>query len=202
MITSYLRKSLLKNWLQPLATAVIVLYGTTITTTVLAEPAGDDFSRFVSGTGSILYGTAGVVLPLLTDGPLGKEHALRVTDSLATSLLVCEGLKKVIRERRPDSSSNDSFPSCHATAAFAIALAESKYHPKYAILWYAGAGLIAYSRVDLRRHNVGDAIAGAVLGTGTSLIELKLPHGILLYPLIGNDDRGGRFVGLQLKQSF
>ncbi len=171
--------------------------------TASAIPAkAGGFSQFVSDEGTILYVGTGVALPLLLDGKNGKQHSLRALDSLGTSLILCEGLKQITQVKRPDSSSRDSFPSCHATAAFAIAAMESRYHPDYAPLWYAGATLIGYSRVDLNRHRVSEVLAGAALGYLTSRLELSQKHGLILFPLITNDSKGSTVVGLQVMSSF
>lgn len=184
-----------------LSSAFIGLHCATIATIVCAQSAEKDVSKFISGPGTAIYGISGVVLPVLTDGKKGKEHALRITDSLATSLILCAALQQLTDEKRPDSNARDSFPSCHATGAFAVAAAESKMHPKFAPLWLAGAGLIAYSRVDLHRHHIGDVVAGAVLGAGTSFLELRLRHGYILRPFISSDDDGKRVVGLEIHGS-
>ncbi len=146
------------------------------------------WARFASGTGNLLFLGAGTLLPLVEDGKDGKNHALRTADSLLTSTLITEGLKRLVREKRPDSDERTSFPSGHATAAFAVATMQAHYHPKQAIFWYAGATAISYSRVKLRRHYTRDVIAGAAVGFLTARAELKQPRGLLLAPLI----RGGR----------
>ena len=142
---------------------------------VQADSPARKASQFASGDGNILYLALGVGLPLATDGRDGKGRSLRVLDSLGTSVLLSEGLKALVREKRPDSDAHDSFPSGHATAAFAVAAAESAFHPRQAPLWYLGAALIAASRVRLRRHTVGDVAAGAALGFGVTRLELSTP---------------------------
>lgn len=153
-------------------------------------------SNFASGSGNIIYLALGVGLPLLSDGAQGRNHALRAADSIGTSVLLTEGLKSLFKEKRPDSNAHDSFPSGHATAAFAVATAESSFHPKQAPLWFLGATLISYSRVRLHRHTVGDIIAGAGIGYGITRLELSAPHGLILSPFIQRDPRGGRAMGL------
>jgi len=143
-----------------------------------------------------LYLAAAVGLPLLTDGRDGKNHALRAADALGTSVLLAEGLKALVREKRPDAASRDSFPSGHATAAFAVATVESEFHPRQAPLWYSGAALISYSRVRLNRHYAQDVVAGAALGYFTARIELSRPHGLILSPLISPE--GG--LGVQISR--
>ena len=98
--------------------------------------------------------------------------------------LLSEAIKRRVKETRPDSDSHDSFPSGHATAAFAVATLESDLHPHQAALWYVGAALISYSRVRLRRHTVGDVVAGAALGAGTARVEVNQPRGLILAPFI------------------
>ncbi len=184
--------------LLPLFTAI---YCATLSTTVKAETVDREVSRFVSGTGTVLYLGTGVVLPLLIDGKNGGQHSLRAVDSLGTSLLLCEGLKQVIPVKRPDSEQRDSFPSCHATAAFAVATMQSHYHPESALLWYGGASAIALSRVNLNRHRVTEVLAGAALGYFTSRLELSQKHGLILFPLI-RTDKDDTVVGLQVVGSF
>ena len=53
---------------------------------------------FISNTGSILYLTAGVTLPLLEDGKSGRNHALRAADALGTSVLFADGFKLLVKE--------------------------------------------------------------------------------------------------------
>ena len=159
----------------------------------------NELSKFASGTGSALYLAAGVGLPLATDGKAGKTHSLRTLDALGTSVLLSEGFKALFQEKRPDSTAHDSFPSGHATAAFAIATMQSAFHPKDALLWYTGAALISASRFTLHRHTVGDVLGGAALGYGISRLELSLPHGLVLAPFISSERRG---KGLQISLRF
>lgn len=141
-------------------------------------------AKFYSGSGNILYLAAGVALPLVRDGAASKNHTLRAADALGTSVLLAEGLKAVVKEKRPDANSRDSFPSGHATAAFAVATVESQWHPKEAPLWFLGATLISASRVSLNRHYTQDVVAGAALGYVTARVELGERRGLILHPFI------------------
>ena len=155
-------------------------------------------AEFFSHDGNIAFLAAGVALPLLRDGNKGHTNALRTADSLLTSVLLCEGLKRVFRERRPDDSSDSySFPSGHATAAFAVASMASRFHPKEAPLWYAFAFFIADSRVTLNRHRPKDVIAGAILGVATTTWEISQPRGLILAPFVHPTNNGNFEVGLQ-----
>lgn len=168
----------------PVFASCLIVTSLSLSARVQADSPDRNAAKFASGTGNILYLAAGVGLPLLTDGKDGKNHALRAADALGTSVLLAEGLKNIVREKRPDANSRDSFPSGHATAAFAVATVESQFHPKQAILWYAGATYISYSRVRLNRHYTQDVIAGAALGYFTTRLELSRPRGLILSPLI------------------
>ena len=158
-----------------------------------------DVWNFFSNTGNLLYLGAGVGVPLIEDGRAGKNHSLRTADALGTGVLLSDGLKALFQEKRPDSNTHDSFPSGHATAAFAVATVESGLHPKQALYWYGGAALIAASRVGLHRHTVGDALAGAALGYGVARLELSSQRGLLLAPFIVPEKRA---YGLTLSKTF
>lgn len=162
-----------------------------------AESPARKASDFASGAGNIIFLAAGVGLPLLSDGHDGRNHALRALDALGTSVIISEGLKNLIHEKRPDSNAHDSFPSGHATAAFAVATVEAGLHPHQAPLWYLGAALISYSRVRLHRHTASDVLAGAALGFGTARLELAQPRGLLLSPFITPDGQG---MGFQMSR--
>jgi membrane-associated phospholipid phosphatase len=164
-----------------------------------ADDIGTDAGKFASGTGATLFAALGMGLPLLRDGREAKTHTLRALDTYLTSSLVAEGLKSLVKEKRPNSDSHDSLPSGHTTVAFALATMEGSFHPKEAPLWYAGATLIAISRVTLHDHNIGDVVAGAGLGWGISRLELSSKRGLILSPFISPDRRG---FGLQFRSQF
>jgi membrane-associated phospholipid phosphatase len=161
----------------------------------LADSPARQASNFASGSGNIIYLAAAVGLPLLSDGKHGTTHALRAADAIGTSVIIGEGLKNLFHEKRPDSNAHDSFPSGHATAAFAAATVESDLHPHETALWFTGATLISYSRIRLHRHYPRDVIAGALLGYGTARLELSTPRGLLLSPFIQPESHG---LGLQM----
>ncbi|HSB79589.1 MAG TPA: phosphatase PAP2 family protein [Candidatus Methylomirabilis sp.] len=70
----------------------------------------------------------------------------------------------------PASYSYASFPSGHATTAFATALILSFWYPRYTSLFLTLAVLVGLSRVVLGAHFPSDVLAGAVLGTGVALV--------------------------------
>lgn len=164
-----------------------------------ADSSARKAADFGSGAGNILYLAAAVGLPLIEDHAQGRNNSLRVADSIGSSVLIAEGLKCLVREKRPDSNEHDSFPSGHATAAFAAATAESALHPKQAVYWYTGAALISYTRIRLNRHHPQDVVAGALLGYGIAKWEIASPRGLILAPII---EPKGHGAGLQVSASW
>ena len=159
-----------------------------------AETPQHKLAGFLSGSGNQIFLAAGVFLPAITREEDGRNRTLRSADAMLTSAALSEGLKLIVRERRPGSGTADSFPSGHATAAFAVATVESVYHPKQAFIWYGGAALIGGSRVALHVHYVHDVLAGAALGYATAKLELNSKRGLLLFPVI--NPSGGTGAGL------
>ena len=152
-------------------------------------------TNFISGPGTYLYLAAGLGLPLLEKQ---NDHALRTLDSLVLSTAIAELTSHTTNKPRPDGG-RFSFPSEHTTAAFSIATMASTYHPEQAIYWFAGAAAIGQSRVQLRRHNWADVIAGAGVGFATSKWELSTPRGILVSPWI---EPSARTYGVQIQARF
>jgi undecaprenyl-diphosphatase len=67
-------------------------------------------------------------------------------------------------------SHDSSFPSDHATAAFAIAVALLLRHRKAGAIAMVLAGLLAIARVTVGTHYPSDVLAGALVGTAAALI--------------------------------
>lgn len=166
-----------------------------------ADSPDQQEARFASGAGNVIFLAAGTLMPLLEDGKDGPDHAMRTADAALTSTVITEGLKHLVREKRPRSDDRTSFPSGHATAAFAVATMASHYHPQQAWLWYGGATLIAASRVQLHRHFLHDVVAGAGVGYLTARFELKQSRGFLLAPFIRPRHEGGG-SGMTISRSF
>lgn len=70
--------------------------------------------------------------------------------------------------------SDYSFPSGHATIAFAAATVLSRIEPRWTIFLYVLALLISFSRIYLGVHYPLDVVSGAILGWGIGRISLRL----------------------------
>jgi membrane-associated phospholipid phosphatase len=83
-------------------------------------------------------------------------------------------------EFRPFALDNgwQSFPSGHATVAFALATAISAEadRPWVTVLTFSGAGLVAWSRSHEDRHWASDVVAGAAVGTVTAYQASRRLH--------------------------
>lgn len=135
----------------------------------------DEFARFLSGLGrwGAIWFVIAIVLFFREER---RHHLFFLPVILATSLAtVCSEflLKGLIGRPRPsiemgaiivDRADYFSFPSTHATLAFALAYVLSVQEPKLTYWLYALATLIAISRVYLGAHFPSDVLFGGLLG--------------------------------------
>lgn len=93
--------------------------------------------------------------------------------SLIISLLITFTLKWIVARPRPFEtlqieplfiSSNSSFPSGHATAAFSALAIFDFYIKKYKLIWCIFAILILLNRLYIGVHYLSDVIAGSLIG--------------------------------------
>lgn len=76
-------------------------------------------------------------------------------------------------------SHDPSFPSDHATAAFAIATAVFLYDRVAGSIFLAGAAAIAVGRVAVGAHYPADVAAGALVGTAAALLVVRLGRPVI-----------------------
>jgi undecaprenyl-diphosphatase len=116
-------------------------------------------------------------------------HVKGLAQTLATSSLVTSVLKSAFGRHRPDWVADvdnrdvKSFPSGHTTAAFAVATYAGQFLHGHVFgdgtsSWAAGAAygglllgasLVGGERVYHARHHLSDVVAGALIGTATSI---------------------------------
>lgn len=71
-------------------------------------------------------------------------------------------------------SPDTSFPSDHATLAFAVAVAVYRYNRRAGIALLFFGALLAFARVFVGAHYPGDVVGGAALGAVTSAVILMV----------------------------
>lgn len=115
-------------------------------------------------------------------GQRGHDAAKLALAADAGAALVTFGLKCAVGRARPDGiadRTNSSFPSGHATGAFALATVFGHEYPKLAVPCYALASGIALSRVYRGRHYPSDVLAGAAVGYASARLVLHFRERVL-----------------------
>jgi len=151
--------------------------GTTRRIADTVEPLGSEYSWGVLGA-FFLTGK------YLNDG---KARAV-AEDGLASSLIaagvITPILKAAIGRQRPSQTGETfalgnggmSFPSGHATQAFAVASVIASHYdsPWVRVAAYGLAGLVGWSRMENNAHYASDVLAGALIGTvvGRTVVRL------------------------------
>ncbi len=115
---------------------------------------------------------ASALIPLLLAILLASVAADHVLKPLILRQRPFAGTPRVrVIGERPDDS---SFPSGHASNAFAGAYVLSLVAAEPAVLWWLLAAAIAYSRVYLGVHYPLDVVAGAIVGAGCGALAVAL----------------------------
>lgn len=142
----------------------------------------------IESYGTILIGVAAVALWLLAR-PGGdrkwKFAAVSALGSAAIALIVNKVISTAWHRDRPFQThhvaqiwgarkTDASFPSDHASASFAIAVAVMLIDPIAGVLFLVLALLITVGRVIVGEHYPGDVIVGAAIGTVAALIVVRL----------------------------
>tara|TARA_R110002096_G_scaffold25201_7_gene79040 strand:- start:2034 stop:2606 length:573 start_codon:yes stop_codon:yes gene_type:complete len=100
-----------------------------------------------------------------------KQGSWQFTKGFLLTSAVTYGLKLGVNKQRPDMSNDNSFPSGHTSTTFQSAgFIHKRYGFKYSIPAYAIAGFTAASRIDSKKHDILDVLAGAAIGLGSNLL--------------------------------
>lgn len=123
----------------------------------------DDYTQYVP-----LAATWGLKLAGVESRSSWKELAVSNAFSAALMAGAVNTLKYTVKERRPDNSTRNSFPSGHTATAFMCATILHKEYgmksPWYSIGGYTLAGLTGVTRQLNNRHRIGDVLVGAGIG--------------------------------------
>ena len=137
--------------------------------------------RIISFTANgFLYPILGLTL-WFTSEEQGKLFVLTLSLAFLLERPLYLLLKKGLKRNRPADalvnyqsfiipSDQFSFPSGHTSGAFATATALAMYFPETSLFVYGWAILTGASRVTLGVHFPTDILAGAVMGTGLTLL--------------------------------
>ena len=124
---------------------------------------------FQSGAGPIW--SSAFVVGMFTAGRFAEQGTrframtYDMLDATLVNLAYTEALKLAVGRERPNGQDNKSFPSGHASNAFALAaVAERLYGWRVGIPAYALAGVVGASRIEQDKHWLSDVVAGATLG--------------------------------------
>ena len=126
----------------------------------------------------------------LSDSPGGWRECGSMLEATAFTAVSTEVLKYSLGRQRPNETtdpddwfaSGDSFPSMHASLAFAIGtvFAESgsdQHRWLRRVLGYGVAGATAYARLNHNAHWASDVAAGAALGFTTARFTMRRREG-------------------------
>jgi membrane-associated phospholipid phosphatase len=138
-----------------------------------SELSGDATLDATFEAGEILGGAAvqigGAVATYGLGRIFGNESVASLGRDLVRAQVVTQtltfGVKLAASRERPDGSNDKSFPSGHASGAFATATVLSRrYGWKVGAPAYAFAGYVAASRLNESKHYLSDVVFGAAVG--------------------------------------
>lgn len=124
-----------------------------------------------------------------------------VSATIIASGVIAPVLKYSVGRYRPTQTSrafkfrpfsgHQSFPSGHATQAFAVATVVAMHYPEWweQSLSYGAAAIVGFARIQQNAHFASDVVAGAGIGwaVGRAVVGRHgLPHGYTVAPWFGD----------------
>ena len=131
----------------------------------------DDYIQYVPVVSFLGLGEIGVQ----SKHSFKERLIVAATSYLAMGVMV-NGVKYTVKEKRPDSSARNSFPSGHTATVFMGAeLVRTEYGIGYGIGSYTLASGVAFLRLYNGRHWLNDVIAG----TGIGILSARIGYWLL-----------------------
>ena len=127
-----------------------------------------------------------IITQLITKNPEQRKKTIFISGTVITAAVITTTLKYTIKRERPyitypdldedTESTSPSFPSGHTSAAFSLSTSLSVAYPKWYVVVpaYTWASGVAYSRLALGAHYPSDVLAGAIIGSGSAWLNIKL----------------------------
>jgi len=114
----------------------------------------------------VLVGT--YALSLFSDNDKLHEFSLAAISAYSLSAMYTVAIKGVTDTSRPTTEFQDGrygFPSYHASSTFSFAAVIDEYYGwEVGVPAYVTAGIVSWTRIDQREHDLSDVFFGAVLG--------------------------------------
>lgn len=177
------------------------LWGTaTVAVCLLLLPAADtaaDNQRLATAIGDTLYPlTVSALGTMVIAGDDEMSDTGRYGfDAIIATTIVCEGLKRITAQPRPGNPyAEDGFPSGHVATAFALARVISHQYPEAGPYLYGYAAVNTWSRLETKRHDWLQVLAGAALGTWLANESVHRDGGLLFGAIAPRRSSGERSV--------
>jgi undecaprenyl-diphosphatase len=146
------------------AWAIFVLVAVTGVLWFLARPGGSLRPKLAAASAAVAAGLA--LLANVALGRLWFHDRPFVDHPRATLLLV------------PHAGDN-SFPSDHASVAFAIAFAVVAFYRRYGLALVLGAAAVAIDRIFVGVHYPVDVASSLLIGLGAAFVVTKVGRGVV-----------------------
>lgn len=132
---------------------------------LLARPGGDRKWKIAAGS-ALCAAALGLIVNKIISSSWHRDRAFQT-----------HHVAHIWGARKTDAS----FPSDHASASFAIAVAIMLIDPIAGALFLLLALLITVGRVVVGEHYPGDVVAGALIGTVSAVIVVRLARPVISF---------------------